>query len=102
MSDFFLAHIGDFFTGECALILAWRGEWGIVALAVSHSGKGGAGQPCGIERGYALSSIWTSESLVKAKFREFTLLLQRHFALPGSSASVLGTLQRSLIIFATH
>jgi hypothetical protein len=30
------------------------------------------------------------------------LILQRHFALPGSAASVLGTLQRSLIIFATH
>ena len=30
------------------------------------------------------------------------LVLQRHFALPGSSVSILGTLQRSLIIFATH
>jgi hypothetical protein len=29
------------------------------------------------------------------------LVLQRHFALPGSAASVLGTLQRGLIIFAT-
>jgi hypothetical protein len=31
-----------------------------------------------------------------------SLVLQRHFALPGSAASVLGTLQRNLIIFATH
>jgi hypothetical protein len=30
------------------------------------------------------------------------LILQRHFALPGSAASILGTLQRSLIIFATY
>jgi hypothetical protein len=30
------------------------------------------------------------------------LILQRHFALPGSAASVLGTLQRGLITFATH
>jgi hypothetical protein len=30
------------------------------------------------------------------------LVLQRHFALPGSAASVLGTLQRGLIVFATH
>ena len=30
------------------------------------------------------------------------LVLQRHFALRGSAASVLGTLQRGLIIFATH
>jgi hypothetical protein len=29
------------------------------------------------------------------------LVLQRHFALPGSAASALGTLQRILIIFAT-
>jgi hypothetical protein len=32
----------------------------------------------------------------------FLLVLQRHFALPGSAASVLGTLQRGLITFATH
>jgi hypothetical protein len=30
------------------------------------------------------------------------LVLQRHFALLGSAASVLGTLQRGLIIFATY
>jgi hypothetical protein len=30
------------------------------------------------------------------------LVLQCHLALPGSAASVLGTLQRGLIIFATH
>jgi hypothetical protein len=30
------------------------------------------------------------------------LILQRHFALLGSAASVLGTLQRGLIIFATY
>ena len=30
------------------------------------------------------------------------LVLQRHFALRGSAASVLGTLQRGLITFATH
>jgi hypothetical protein len=30
------------------------------------------------------------------------LVLQCHFTLPGSVASVLGTLQRSLIVFATH
>ncbi len=30
------------------------------------------------------------------------LILQRHFALAGSAASVLGTLQRGLIILATH
>jgi RecB family endonuclease NucS len=30
------------------------------------------------------------------------LILQCQFALAGSASSVLGTLQRSLIIFATH
>ena len=30
------------------------------------------------------------------------LVLQCHFALLGSAASLLGILQRSLIIFATH
>ena len=30
------------------------------------------------------------------------LILQRHFALAGSAASVLGTLQRGLIILATY
>jgi hypothetical protein len=34
--------------------------------------------------------------------RAVTLILQRHFALLGSAASVLGTLQRGLIIFATY
>jgi hypothetical protein len=34
--------------------------------------------------------------------RRQTLVLQRHFALASSAASILGTLQRSLIIFATH
>ena len=31
-----------------------------------------------------------------------SLVLQCHLALPGSAASVLGILQRSLVIFATH
>ena len=35
-------------------------------------------------------------------FSEVRLILQRHFALASSAASILGTLQRSLIIFATH
>jgi hypothetical protein len=30
------------------------------------------------------------------------LILQRHFALPSPAASILGTLQRSLTIFATY
>jgi hypothetical protein len=39
---------------------------------------------------------------VELEFCEVLLMLQRHFALASSAASVLGTLQRSLIIFATH
>jgi hypothetical protein len=35
-------------------------------------------------------------------FTRHSLVLQRHFALLGSAASVLGTLQRGLIIFATY
>jgi hypothetical protein len=34
--------------------------------------------------------------------RRESLVLQRHFALPGSASSLLGILQRSLIILATH
>ena len=43
-----------------------------------------------------------TSSTCPTRFFKQSLVLQRHFALPGSAASVLGTLQRSLIIFATY
>jgi hypothetical protein len=49
-------------------------------------------------------SAWegNSANFALTKFSEVRLILQRHFALASSAASILGTLQRSLIIFATH
>jgi hypothetical protein len=40
--------------------------------------------------------------IAKLSWLKRKLILQCHSALPGSAASVLGTLQRGLIIFATH
>jgi aminoglycoside 6'-N-acetyltransferase len=47
--------------------------------------------------GHFLENLW-----FKGEWADEFLFLQRHFALASSAASILGTLQRSLIIFATH
>ena len=44
----------------------------------------------------------TVEGSTTARVFETYLVLQRHFALSGSAASVLDILQRGLITFATH
>jgi hypothetical protein len=50
-------------------------------------------------------AFWRSRdhvTVVSETFHTVSLVLQRHFALRGSAASVFGTLQRGLITFATH
>ena len=72
-----------------------------VALAVTRIGTNGPDTLRGTNGADNLLGNGGNDVLYALGGRDTLLVLQRHFALPGSAASVLGTLQRSLIVFAT-